>query len=126
MYQLQTDSWYPTGYGVFLYQMGNPNLKWERKYTLDYGVESGRGRDGIIGYQVDGTLVVGRGFQIDFIVPQSDFNSYKENMGKVKNTGVELELRARLYSDRNWLFQLYGSFARNKNTIIEISQAMRD
>ena len=47
-------------------------------------------------------------------------------MGKVKNTGVELELRARLYSDRNWLFQLYGSFARNKNTIIEISQAMRD
>ena len=47
-------------------------------------------------------------------------------MGKVKNTGVELELRARLYSDRNWPFQLYGSFARNKNTIIEISQAMRD
>ena len=47
-------------------------------------------------------------------------------MGKVKNTGVELELRARLYSDRNWLFQLYGSFARNKNTIVEISQAMRD
>ena len=33
MYQLQTDSWYPTGYGVFLYQMGNPNLKWERKYN---------------------------------------------------------------------------------------------
>ena len=30
------------------------------------------------------------------------------------------------YSDRNWLFQLYGSFARNKNTIVEISQAMRD
>ena len=30
MYQLQTDSWYPTGYGVFLYQMGNPNLKWEK------------------------------------------------------------------------------------------------
>ncbi len=47
-------------------------------------------------------------------------------MGKVKNTGVELELRTRLYSDRNWLLQLYGSFARNKNTIVEISQAMRD
>jgi outer membrane receptor for ferrienterochelin and colicin len=47
MYQLQTDSWYPTGYGVFLYQMGNPNLKWERKYTLDYGVEIGLWHDKI-------------------------------------------------------------------------------
>ena len=44
------------------------------------GSESGRGRDGIIGYQVDGTLVVGRGFQIDFIVPQSDFNSIVEGV----------------------------------------------
>ena len=122
MYQLQTDSWYPTGYGVFLYQMGNPNLKWERKYTLDYGVEIGLWHDKIY---LKASAYDER--TIDLITDSSTgFTSYKENMGKVKNTGVELELRARLYSDRNWLFQLYGSFARNKNTIIEISQAMRD
>ena len=126
MYQLQTDSWYPTGYGVFLYQMGNPNLKWERKYTLDYGVEIGLWHDKIYlkasAYDERTSDLI-----TDYTIPSSTgFTSYKENMGKVKNTGVELELRARLYSDRNWLFQLYGSFARNKNTIIEISQAMRD
>ena len=126
MYQLQTDSWYPTGYGVFLYQMGNPNLKWERKYTLDYGVEIGLWYDKIYlkasAYDERTIYLI-----TDYTIPSSTgFTSYKENMGKVKNTGVELELRARLYSDRNWLFQLYGSFARNKNTIIEISQAMRD
>ena len=126
MYQLQTDSWYPTGYGVFLYQMGNPNLKWERKYTLDYGVEIGLWHDKIY---LKASAYDERTIDLitDYTIPSSTgFNSYKENMGKVKNTGVELELRARLYSDRNWLFQLYGSFARNKNTIIEISQAMRD
>lgn len=126
MYQLQTDSWYPTGYGVFLYQMGNPNLKWERKYTLDYGVEIGLWHDKIY---LKASAYDERTIDLitDYTIPSStEFTSYKENMGKVKNTGVELELRARLYSDRNWLFQLYGSFARNKNTIIEISQAMRD
>lgn len=126
MYQLQTDSWYPTGYGVFLYQMGNPNLKWERKYTLDYGVEIGLWHDKIY---LKASAYDERTIDLitDYTIPSSTgFTSYKENMGKVKNTGVELELRARLYSDRNWLFQFYGSFARNKNTIIEISQAMRD
>ena len=126
MYQLQTDSWYPTGYGVFLYQMGNPNLKWERKYTLDYGVEIRLWHDKIY---LKASAYDERTIDLitDYTIPSSTgFTSYKENMGKVKNTGVELELRARLYSDRNWLFQLYGSFARNKNTIIEISQAMRD
>ena len=126
MYQLQTDSWYPTGYGVFLYQIGNPNLKWERKYTLDYGVEIGLWHDKIY---LKASAYDERTIDLitDYTIPSSTgFTSYKENMGKVKNTGVELELRARLYSDRNWLFQLYGSFARNKNTIIEISQAMRD
>lgn len=126
MYQLQTDSWYPTGYGVFLYQMGNPNLKWERKYTLDYGVEIGLWHDKIY---LKASAYDERTIDLitDYTIPPSTgFTSYKENMGKVKNTGVELELRARLYSDRNWLFQLYGSFARNKNTIVEISQAMRD
>lgn len=126
MYQLQTDSWYPTGYGVFLYQMGNPNLKWERKYTLDYGVEIGLWHDKIY---LKASAYDERTIDLitDYTIPSSTgFTSCKENMGKVKNTGVELELRARLYSDRNWLFQLYGSFARNKNTIIEISQAMRD
>lgn len=126
MYQLQTDSWYPTGYGVFLYQMGNPNLKWERKYTLDYGVEIGLWHDKIY---LKASAYDERTIDLitDYTIPSSTgFTSYKENMGKVKNTGVELELRARLYSDRNWLFQLYGSFARNKNTIIEISQAMRN
>lgn len=126
MYQLQTDSWYPTGYGVFLYQMGNPNLKWERKYTLDYGVEIGLWYDKIY---LKASAYDERTIDLitDYTIPSSTgFTSYKENMGKVKNTGVELELRARLYSDRNWLFQLYGSFARNKNTIVEISQAMRD
>ena len=84
MYQLQTDSWYPTGYGVFLYQMGNPNLKWERKYTLDYGVEIGLWHDKIY---LKASAYDERTIDLitDYTIPSSTgFTSYKENMGKVK------------------------------------------
>lgn len=126
MYRLQTDYWYPTGYGVYLYQMGNPQLKWERKYTFDYGLELGLWHDKIYAklsaYDERTVDLI-----TDYTLPSSTgFTSYKENMGKVKNVGMELELRWRAYSDKNWLIQLFGSFAHNKNTIVEISQAMRD
>ena len=126
MYQLQTDSWYPTGYGVFLYQKGNPNLKWERKYTFDFGFELGLWHDL---FHLKASTYNERTVDLitDYTIPSSSgFTSYKENMGKVKNTGIELDLRVRIFQNKNWLCQVYGSFSRNKNKIIEISQAMRD
>ena len=63
----------------------------------------------------------------DYTLPSSSgFTSYKDNMGKVMNRGIELDLRVKLYSDKNWLLQLHGNFASNRNTILEISQAMKD
>lgn len=126
MYQLETDSWYPTGYGVFLYQMGNPDLKWERKYTFDYGIEVGLWQDRVY---LKASTYNERTVDLitDYTLPSSTgFTSYKENMGKVKNVGIELNARVKVYADKDWLWQVYGSFARNKNRIVEISQAMRD
>ncbi|WP_290539995.1 SusC/RagA family TonB-linked outer membrane protein [Alistipes sp.] len=126
MYQLHTDGWYPTGYGVFLYQKGNPGLKWERKYTLDAGIEVGLWQD-LVHVRVSAYNERTVDLITDYTIPSSSgFTAYKENMGKVKNTGVELELRTRLYGDRNWLVQVYGNFSRNRNRIVEISQSMRD
>ncbi len=126
MYELQADSWYPTGYGVFLYQKGNPNLKWERKYTLDGGFELGLLRDDIY-MRISGYSERTIDLISDYTLPSSSgFTSYKDNMGKVMNRGIELDLRVKLYSDKNWLLQLHGNFASNRNTILEISQAMKD
>ena len=40
-------------------------------------------------------------------------------MGKVKNTGLELDMRIKIYSDRDWFFQIFGNFAHNENRIME-------
>ena len=126
MYQLQTDSWYPSGYGVYLYQMGNPNLKWERKYTLDYGIELGLWKDLVhlkTSFYNEKTIDLITDYTIQ---SSTGFTSYKENMGSVKNVGVEIDLRLNLIRNKNWNVSVYGNFARNKNTIVEISEAMRD
>lgn len=125
LYQLQTGNWFPTGYGVYLSQMGNEELRWERTYQLDYGVELGLWRDRIY---LKASAYNARTVDLitDFSLPSSTgFTSHKENMGVVRNIGVELDLRVRLYQDSNWMVSVFGNFARNKNTVVEVSEAMK-
>lgn len=125
LYNIETDSWFPTGYGVFLSQMGNLNLKWEKTYKLDYGIETGLWKDRVY---LKASAYNERTVDLitDFALPSSTgFTSHKENMGVVRNVGVELDLRVRLYQDKDWMWSVYANFARNKNTVIKISEAMK-
>lgn len=126
MYELEREETYPTGYGVYLYQMGNPDLKWERKYGLDMGIEMGLWDDRfylkLSGYDERTVDLI-----TDYTLPSSTgFTSYKENMGKVRNSGLEIQLRCDLLRTERSLVRLYGSLAHNTNRILEVSQAMRD
>ena len=124
LYQLNTDSWFPTGYGVFLSQMGNPDLNWEKTYQLDYGAEIGLWEDRVY---IKASMYNQRTVDLitDFALPTSTgFSSYKENMGVVRNVGTEIDVRVKVYQDRDWYFNIFGNFARNRNTVEEISEAM--
>ena len=123
LYDLQPE-WFPTGYGVFLSQMGNPDLRWERTFQLDFGAEIGLWRDRVY---LKASRYHERTVDLitDFALPASTgFTSRKQNMGVVRNVGTELDLRVRAYQDRDFLVTVFGSFARNKNTVVEISEAM--
>ncbi len=125
LYNIETDNWFPTGYGVFLYQMGNLDLKWEKTYKLDYGFELGLWHDKLY---LKASAYNERTVDLitDFALPSSTgFTSHKENMGVVRNTGVELDIRLRIYQDRDWLWTAYVNFARNKNRVVKISEAMK-
>jgi TonB-linked SusC/RagA family outer membrane protein len=125
LYQLEAGNWFPTGYGVYLSQMGNKDLKWERTYQLDLGFEFGLWRDRVF---LKASVYNAKTVDLitDFALPSSTgFTSHKENMGVVRNLGAELDLRVRVYQDKDWMVQAFGNFARNKNTVIEISEAMQ-
>ncbi len=125
MYTLETSNWYPTGYGVFLNQMGNTGLKWERKYSLDFGTEIGLFQDKISlrgAYYNEET----KDLITNYTIPSSTgFSTYRQNMGSVVNKGIELFLRIEAVKTKNWLFNIYGNFAKNQNRIKELSESMK-
>lgn len=55
----------------------------------------------------------------------SGFSTYKNNMGEVENKGLELQVRADVYRDRNWTVALWGNMAHNKNKILKISDSQK-
>jgi hypothetical protein len=104
--------------------MGNQDLRWERTYQLDFGAEIGLWRDRVY---LKASRYHERTVDLitDFALPSSTgFSSRKQNMGVVQNVGTELDLRVRAYQDKDFLITVFGSFAQNKNTVVEISEAM--
>ena len=114
-------------FGMRILGLGNPDLQWQTTRQFNVGTE------------VD--LFKGR-LQLDFdfynkitddlvtditIQTASGFSSYKANIGKVQNVGVEAKLNAYIIRNRekqlSWLVS--GSLAHNKNTIKKISNALK-
>jgi iron complex outermembrane receptor protein len=109
-----------TGYSPF--QNPNPNLKWEEtaqtNVALDYGFMNNR-FTGSLEYYVKNTsdLLL----RVD--VPQPAVASDRfENIGSMKNTGIEFSLDAQLLNrpDRNWMAGLV--FSRDRNEVVDIGR----
>ena len=55
----------------------------------------------------------------------SGFSTYKNNMGEVLNQGFELQVRAEVFRNRDWMVALWGNMAHNTNKILKISDSQR-
>ncbi len=49
-----------------------------------------------------------------------------ENLGKVKNSGIELFASWMVWSRGNNFFSINGSIETNENRIVELSESMKD
>ncbi len=119
------DTWYPTGVGAVLMAMGNPYLKWEITRTndvmLDVGLLKNRFNLKAAYYnRVTSDLIN------DIDLPASSgFTSYKGNVGRIKNSGYEVDLRFNIISTKDVLIGVYGNFASNRNVILDISSSLK-
>ncbi len=125
MYEMMFDEWYATGYGAVLQALGNRDLSWEKTDKIDVGLEM---------QFFDRRLTVDADYYhektIDLVndvtlSQTSGFSTYKNNMGETLNQGFELQVRADVYRDRNWLVALWGNMAHNENKILKISESQR-
>lgn len=128
-YEFQTDQMYYNTIGAVLKGYGNANLKWQKQYMtnigLDFGMFKGRVQTNLNYYirKTSGMLT-----NIT-VAPSLGFssNSYKENLGEIENRGFEVNLNAVLIrkqnSDLEWAIAFQG--ATNKSKLLEISKELK-
>lgn len=112
--------------GSYLLGIGNPDLGWQKTAQLNVGMEFEMFRHRLK-VSVDWYHKLTNDMLADITLPLSGgFSSYKANIGKVLNRGVEVALNAYLIrnSERNLYWSVGATLAYNKNEIREISNSL--
>ena len=124
-YEMFTDWQYPTGDGVQIMYLGNPNLKWERTLQTDLGFEF-EILKGLFYAKYNYYIKDTHDNIADMFIPTSSgFTSYKENIGRMENRGHEIKLQSRVVNTRNTIINLIFNGASNKGKLKKISNSLR-
>lgn len=119
-YSIVYDDQRYTGYGPSLTQLANPFLKWETTAQSDIGLDVG-----FIKNRLYLTFDYYRKDTKDLLenVPMptsSGYSSTIRNIGKIRNTGIELGLNAKLL-DRAFKWDMNVNFSKNKSKVTELA-----
>ncbi|RYE20821.1 MAG: SusC/RagA family TonB-linked outer membrane protein, partial [Sphingobacteriaceae bacterium] len=119
---LYSQSAYAGTTGIAPSTPGNPDYNWEFTKQTDVGVEIGALNNRIrttIDLYVKNTnnLFVSKKLSLT-----SGFTEVQVNAGTMQNKGIEIDLQGDIIRNNDWLVNVYGNFAYNKNTITSLGQ----
>ncbi len=124
-YYTSENSMYQGNAGSFLMRLPNPNLKGQQK--MDYNVGLDMNLWDKVSLRIDAYDSYTRNMLANVTLPPSaGFTSYKENVGKIRNRGLEANVTVRLINNEEGFLNVYGAFSLNDNRIEELSDAMRE
>lgn len=109
-----------TAPGYFPASLASPSLGWETSESLNFGADmaffSGR-LNAAIDYYITNTydLLLNRS-----ISPVHGITSITQNIGEVKNTGIEINVSSVNIDEGQFKWQTTLSFARNQNEIVDL------
>ena len=125
LYNYYKNDWYSTGVGAVVSQYGNEDLKWQRTRNYDLGLDVGILNDrlffsGRIYHKLTEDMLT------DITLPPSTgFDSYKENLGDMRNNGYELSTKLNVFRTKDLSISLNGNFVHNENTLVKISNSLK-
>jgi TonB-linked SusC/RagA family outer membrane protein len=110
------------------YYIGNPNLKWEKSQQADLGLEMSLFRDRI-NLNIDVYRRTTKDLLLQAPIPWSageQQNNVYENVGSVRNTGVEVNLQTVDVKTKDFTWTTTFLFAANKNEITKLNDGNAD
>lgn len=116
---------YGKGIGTVPLAIGNPDLRWERTLTYNVGLDLV-----LFSSRWDMTFDWYNKLTDDLLLevtkaPSIGVESATENIGKLQNSGIELQTRVVPISNRSWHWSLSLTMQRNRNKIKKISNALK-
>ncbi len=127
MYRYINGNRYMNWIGASLYGWGNPDLSWQTTQTFNAGIEFGLWENRLKGSFDVYTKETSNLLSSIDIPWSTGFNSYKDNIGEVRNFGWEAGLSGYVIRDRehdfNWM--LSGQLVYNRNKITKLSEAVK-
>jgi TonB-linked SusC/RagA family outer membrane protein len=126
-YDYYTSQFYNGNIGAILGAMPNTNLKWQRKFDKNIGMDLSLLKNRI-SLRLDYYIANTDDLLTDVTIPSSTgFTFYKENLGEVENKGYEFTIKYRVWNDpkNESFFNVYIAGAHNKNRIKKISNYLQ-
>ncbi|MBV7533022.1 SusC/RagA family TonB-linked outer membrane protein [Chitinophaga sp. sic0106] len=125
-YQYSQNSEYNGNLGAILMGFGNSSLRWQNTMSYNVGVDLSFFRN-FLQFNIDGYVRLTDNLLLPIdVAPSTGFSSYIENMGQMKNSGIDVRLRFNLINDRkrnlNW--NVTVAALSNQNRIQKLSNAL--
>ena len=101
-------------------ELANPSLGWERTEEYNIGLDFGFFQN-----RISGTLDLYRRDTHDLLMKRllpitTGYNETWQNIGKTRNSGVEVALNTVPFVNKDWEWTVGLTFAYNKNEIVEL------
>jgi TonB-linked SusC/RagA family outer membrane protein len=111
---------------IFPTRLANPDLRWETSDVFDFTIEGGFWKNRLT-WEISYYNKKTSGVILDLAVPRSlGFSSYYDNVGAIRNTGVELSINSRNIVKKAFSWSTNFNIARNYNEILDIGVYTQD
>ena len=122
VYRYYSSNYYNGFSGASLSNMENPNIGWEQKMDYNIGVDFRTRRiNAVLDFYMADTknMVFSR-----TILPSTGFSTVNDNLGMVRNKGIELSLSYIIFQKKSSFISIFGKTAYNDNRVLQISEAL--
>ncbi|RZM25681.1 MAG: SusC/RagA family TonB-linked outer membrane protein [Pedobacter sp.] len=126
-YNYFTDVYYDNVVGARLMGLANDELKWQQTQDYNFGVDAqvlGR-----INLRVDYYISKTSNLLTDLSLPGSvGFSTIKENLGEVRNNGIDAVMSVRAFNDQstNSFLNIFVNVGMNRNKLMKISSSLNN
>lgn len=123
-YEYDTSYYYWNGIGALPITMGNSDLKWQTTKQNNVGLNA-TFLDNRISLTLDYYRNITEDMLVSISIPSSvGVDAVMDNLGRMKNTGIEFDVTAALIQNKDWRLQLTFNGSHNRNEILEISSGL--